>query len=86
MQAAQPSSATSHHGATLRRSALLTRAACRAVAEFCVGFSGRTLRKLPFLALAHADEATSMSCRTFIGYLLGVADQEKRDRALLVQG
>ena len=59
----------------------------RCLLEVCraaEGLSGRTLRKLPFLAHAHGDlPGGRCSALQFVGALMGVVQRERQDRAAL---
>ena len=57
---------------------------CRQAAEACAGLSGRTLRKLPFLAFSAGTTAAGCSCPQFMAALLQAAQRETADRALLL--
>lgn len=51
------------------------------------GFSGRTLRKLPFLAHAAQDfPGGRCSCVQYLGALLAAVERERTDRASLTEG
>jgi hypothetical protein len=59
-----------------------------AAAQACKGFSGRMLRKLPFLA--HASSCGGMhaprpSCEAFAGLLEAAARSEAQDRSCMGQ-
>ncbi len=55
------------------------------VAAACDGLSGRTLRKLPFLAHARAGTSLPVPCpmSTFLAAMLTAAAQELQDRSTL---
>lgn len=55
----------------------------REIAKKCHGLSGRTLRKLPFLAHALFIKSPSVSLSHFLEALSGAADKQKRDAATL---
>jgi hypothetical protein len=59
---------------------------CRAIASKCEGHSGRTLRKLPFLAVAYAQESQMSTVSGFLRLLDMAAVQEASDRAQLNAG
>ena len=57
------------------------------VARAAEGFSGRTLRKLPFLAHAAQDfPAGRCSCLQYVNALLAAVQRERADRASLSDG
>jgi hypothetical protein len=63
-------------------------AALAGAAEAANGFSGRMLRKLPFLAHAKASalhRGTPPSCLEFARLIRNAADNEARDRQLMIQ-
>lgn len=63
--------------------AALSRALVQAAAA-CEGFSGRSLRKLPFLAHAMSESLpTPCSCLQFIAALRAAASRESEDRTEL---
>lgn len=62
----------------------------RCLVEVCSeaeGLSGRTLRKLPFLAHAHAELPGGGRCSAlqFVGALLGAVRREREDRGALAE-
>lgn len=59
---------------------------CRAVARKCDGLSGRTLRKMPFLAFTLSDSLASPTVSEFVVLLHRTALQEASDRAALKSG
>lgn len=59
-------------------------ACCRKVALACEGLSGRTLRKLPFLAFSAGTTSAGCSCQRFLRALLHAAERESADRAQLL--
>jgi hypothetical protein len=57
------------------------------VARAAEGFSGRTLRKLPFLAHAAQDfPAGRCSCLQYVNALLAAVQRERADRVSLSDG
>lgn len=57
------------------------------VARAAEGFSGRTLRKLPFLAHAAEDFLGGRcSCARYVNALLAAVQRERADRATLCDG
>ncbi|KAK4293873.1 hypothetical protein Pmani_033458 [Petrolisthes manimaculis] len=50
------------------------------IAGHSVGFSGRTLRKIPFLAHAFFSQTLMLSLPTFLSYLQLAVDKQKQDR------
>jgi hypothetical protein len=64
----------------------LSRALGQVVAA-CEGFSGRSLRKLPFLAHATADSLPfPCSCFEFLAAMKAAAEKERADRSELTAG
>jgi hypothetical protein len=64
----------------------LSRALGQVVAA-CEGFSGRSLRKLPFLAHATADSLPCpCSCFHFLAAMKAAAEKERADRSELTSG
>jgi len=61
-------------------------AALRSLAERCDGFSGRLLRKLPFLALVRVGAAAGCTTREFLRAMGLAVSQELQDRADLTSG
>lgn len=54
------------------------------VAAACDGFSGRSLRKLPFLAHATADNLSHpCSCHEYLAAMKAAAERERADRSEL---
>lgn len=58
----------------------------RAVARKCEGLSGRTLRKMPFLAFTFSDSLATPTVSEFVDLLHRTASQEASDRAALRSG
>lgn len=58
------------------------------VAQHCEGFSGRALRKMPFLAHAGMGQTLPVPCsaRRFLAALATAVQSEQRDRGLVAEG